>query len=111
MFRKLVISFPKVATLEHDADFSTTAVKRYNAAASLCDLSPSEFLVWHGLVVACSHADGDINYYYAASIADVARAISIQRETVRRALINLEKNNLAKRVNDRWVFVTSDGEA
>ncbi|MBU3730451.1 MAG: hypothetical protein FGM26_02760 [Beijerinckiaceae bacterium] len=96
--------------MEHDADFSTSAVKRYNASVLLCNLSPAEFLVWHGLVVACSHADGDINYYYAASIADVARAINIQRETVRRALINLEKNNLAKRVNDRWVFVTLDAE-
>ena len=66
--------------------------------------------MWHGLVVACSHADGDINYYYAASIADVARTIKIQRETVRRALINLEKNNLAKRVKDRWVFLTADDE-
>lgn len=95
--------------MQHDADFSTQTVAHFNHSASLYDLSPSEFLVWHALVVACSHDEGSVNYYYAASIADVARAISIQRETVRRALLNLERNSLAKRVNDRWIFVTAGG--
>lgn len=99
--------FREGRTLQHDADFSTQTVARYNNSASLYDLSPSEFLVWHALVVACSHDEGSMNYYYAASIADVARAVSIQRETVRRALFNLERNSLAKRVNDRWMFVTA----
>lgn len=100
--------FQKGYPLQHDADFSTQTVAHFNHSVSLFDLSPSEFLVWHGLVVACSHDDGNANYYYAASIADVARSINIQRETVRRALLNLEKNSLAKRVNDRWIFVAID---
>ena len=45
-----------------------------------------------------------MNHYYAASIADVARAIRIQRETVRRALLSLEQYQLARRINDRWIF-------
>jgi len=96
--------------LFHDADFSTSIVKTYNHSENLFDLSPSEYLVWHALVVACSNVDGSINHYYAASIADVARAIRIQRETVRRALLNLEKHGLVRRINERWIFIATEDE-
>ncbi len=94
----------------HDTGFSAKTVDTYNYSTSLFDVSPSEYLVWHALVVACSNTDGSINHYYAASIADVARAVRIQRETVRRALLNLEKHGLARRINERWIFlILNDG--
>ena len=92
----------------HNADFSNETVGSFNHSVALFKLSPSEYLVWHGLVVACSHQDGNINHYYAASIADVARTIRIQRETVRRALLSLEQYQLAKRINDRWIFQSAE---
>lgn len=100
----------RATTLFLDADFSTATVDSYNQSALLAQLSPSEYLVWHALVVASSNSDGSINHYYAASIADVARAIRIQRETVRRALLKLEQKNLARRINERWIFMTHDSD-
>jgi predicted transcriptional regulator len=94
--------------LFHDTGFSIKIVDTYNYSTALFDVSPSEYLVWHALVVACSNTDGSVNHYYAASIADVARAVRIQRETVRRALLNLEKCGLARRVNERWIFLNVD---
>lgn len=106
---KSLIKLPlEDVVLLHNADFSTETVNSFNNSAELFKLSPSEYLVWHGLVVACSHHDGSMNHYYAASIADVARAIRIQRETVRRALLNLEQYQLARRINDRWIFQSLD---
>lgn len=92
----------------HDTGFSTKAVEAFNYSNALFDVSPSEYLVWHALVVACSNMNGSVNHYFAASIADVARAVRIQRETVRRALLNLERYGLARRVNERWIFVNVD---
>lgn len=92
----------------HDTDFSTRTVETFNYSLALFEVSPVEYLVWHALVVACSNTDGSINHYYAASIADVARAVRIQRETVRRALFNLERYGLARRINERWIFLILD---
>lgn len=97
-----------MAKLQQKIDFSTEAVNGYNHSANEYGLLPSEFLVWHALVIACSSIEDMKIFYYAASIADIARVIKIQRETVKRALIKLENNGLAKRVNDRWIFLSSD---
>ena len=94
--------------MQHNFDFSTEAVNGYNHSANKYDLLPSEYLVWHALVIACSTIEDNSNYYYAVSIADIARVIKIQRETVKRAVLKLEKNGLAKRVNDRWIFLSTD---
>lgn len=95
--------------MERNIDFSAEAVNGYNHSANEYDLLPSEYLVWHALVIACSTTeDNGRYYYYAVSIADIARIIRIQRETVKRAVLKLEKNGLAKRVNDRWIFLSSD---
>lgn len=98
------------ALLQHNIDFSTEAVNGYNHSANEYDLLPSEYLVWHALVIACSTTEDNRSFYYAVSIADIARVIKIQRETVKRAVLKLEKNGLAKRVNDRWIFTSNDNE-
>lgn len=92
-----------------ELEFSSVNVQRYHRAVEKYQLSPSEYLVWHGLVVACSYSGERTDYLcYAVSVAEVSRAIKIQRETVRRALWNLQEKGLAKRINDRWMFLSSD---
>jgi predicted transcriptional regulator len=92
--------------MEKDGEYTTKTIEYYNAATSAYGLSPLEFLVWHGLVHACSINDDSLNHYYSVSIADVARTLKVQRETIRRAIMNLQKKGLAKRIGNRWIFET-----
>ena len=94
-----------------DIDYAIQSVNHYNGVAEKHGLAPTEYLVWHALVAACSTMEERSDYYYyAVSIADVIRQIRIQRETVRRCLHNLAEKQLAKRIGDRWIFQLSDGE-
>ena len=95
--------------MKHDSQYSIQTVEYYNAAATAFELSPMEFLIWHALVSACSSTEERRDYhYYAVSIADVSRAVKVQRETIRRALFVLYEKGLAKRLGDRWMFKTAD---
>lgn len=94
--------------LQRNINFSTEAVNGYNHSVNEYGLLPSEYLVWHALVIACSSTDNEKTYCYAVTIAEIARVIKIQRETVKRAVVKLEKNGLAKQVNDRWIFLSAD---
>ena len=88
-----------------DIDYAIQSVIQFNAAAEKHDLAPNEYIVWHALVAACSTmGERSDYYYYAVSTADVVRQIRMQRETVRRCLMNLEAKQLAKRIGDRWIF-------
>ena len=96
--------------MQHDIDFTVQTITTYNNSANAFDLSPSEYLVWHALVYACSTEHGVIKQYFAASIADVSGAVKIQRETVKRSLLKLEANGLARRIQNRWIFASIDDE-
>ena len=89
---------------------SLDTTRGYNDFTTKCDITPLEYLVWHALVYACSTEHGVIKQYVAASIADVSRAVKIQRETVKRSLLKLEANGLARRIQNRWIFASVDDE-
>lgn len=92
--------------MQQDNEYTNQTIEYFNAAALAFGISPLEFLVWHALVHACSNADNNLNHYYAVSIADVTRTLKVQRETIRRAIMNLHEKGLAKRIGDRWMFQT-----
>lgn len=103
------IPFVTGCVLQQNNEYTNQTVEYYNAAATAFQLSPLEFLVWHALVFACSNTEERRDYhYYAVSIADVSRAVKVQRETIRRALFVLHEKGLAKRLGDRWMFQTAD---
>lgn len=71
--------------MEPNIIFTTETITNYTRSVAEFNFSPPEYLVWHALVYACSTADINTNSLFSVSIADVARAASIQRETVRRS--------------------------
>lgn len=65
-------------------------------------LSLTEFLVLNALLVACyeSFNEGMIK---TVSIADVTATAKLSRETVRRAMLSLERQGCVRQVNQRWL--------
>jgi hypothetical protein len=98
----------KDSVLQHNIDFTTETIITYTRSVAEFNLSPSEYLVWHALVFACSNADKNTNNYFSVSIADIIRCACIQRETVKRALLRLEECKLARRIQNRWIFSAID---
>lgn len=98
-------------SLISEIELAVQTLNHFNFVAEKHHLLPSDYIIWLALIVTCGATQERSDYHYiAASIADVARAAKLNRETVKRSLLKLEVNGLARRIQNRWIFVSIDEE-
>lgn len=94
-----------------DIELAIQTINHFNIVAEKYRLLPIEYMIWLALIATCGTTQERPDYYYfAVSIADVASAVKMRRETVKRSLLKLEANGLARRIQNRWIFASIDDE-
>jgi hypothetical protein len=87
-----------------NSDASFVVAGHFNDFVRQCSVTPIEYLVWHGLVIACVDTTNSEESMIAVSVTDVSNRISLHREQVRRALSKLREKGLARNMSGQWVF-------
>jgi hypothetical protein len=87
-----------------NSDVSFIVADHFNNFVRKCGVTPIEYLVWHGLVIACVDTSNSEKLMIAVSVGDVSNRISLHREQVRRALSKLREKGLARNMSGQWIF-------
>lgn len=92
--------------MDNELSPSLEITKSYSAFKKQCSLEPTEYLVWHALLLTCLSENNELETLVSVSITEIATNIPIHREKIRRALVKLKKKRLAKQLGSHWIFLT-----
>lgn len=84
---------------------SKAIVEKYNEMNAEYGLTPIEYMVWAALITACTKIYLETRYLNSVSISDICREIKLSTKNVRKIIELLEEKGLAKRMQERWIYV------